>query len=77
MHQRANANVLVKAGAAVLVDDAKDRRQNAEKLKPILESLLFDQSKRQTMRSAARTLGKPDAAQNIAVILNEMLAAGR
>lgn len=77
MHQRANANVLVKAGAAVLVDDAKDRRQNADKLKPVLESLLHDQEKRQSMRDAARTLGRPDASQNIAVILNEMLAAGR
>jgi UDP-N-acetylglucosamine--N-acetylmuramyl-(pentapeptide) pyrophosphoryl-undecaprenol N-acetylglucosamine transferase len=77
MHQRANANVLVKAGAAVLVDDAKDRRQNAAKLKPILESLLFDQSKRQGMRNAAKTLGKPDAAPNVAVILNEMIRAGR
>src|SRR5579863_3996265 len=33
LHQRANAQVLSDATAAILVDDEKDRRQNADKLK--------------------------------------------
>lgn len=77
MHQRANANVLVKAGAAVLLDDLRDRRKNAERLRPIVESLLYDLKKRETMRDAARTLGQPEAAQNVASILNEMMVTGR
>ena len=42
MHQRANAKVLADAGAAVLVDDEKDAKKNAAKLRPALESLLYD-----------------------------------
>ena len=49
MHQRLNAKVLATAGAAVLVDDEKDRRKkNAETLKPAVESLLYDATKRQS-----------------------------
>ena len=66
MHQRANAQALVDAGAAVLIDDAKDRRQNAERLKPILESLLYDAPKRQAMAAAAKAVGRPDAGEAVA-----------
>jgi UDP-N-acetylglucosamine--N-acetylmuramyl-(pentapeptide) pyrophosphoryl-undecaprenol N-acetylglucosamine transferase len=62
MHQRANARVLADAGAAILVDDEKDREKNAAKLRPLIEPLLSDDVKRETMSKAARQLGKPDAA---------------
>ena len=62
MHQRLNAKVLADAGAAVLIDDEKDRRKNADKLRPAVESLLYDAERRKTMAAAARKLGKPDAA---------------
>ncbi|HWE02982.1 MAG TPA: UDP-N-acetylglucosamine--N-acetylmuramyl-(pentapeptide) pyrophosphoryl-undecaprenol N-acetylglucosamine transferase, partial [Tepidisphaeraceae bacterium] len=46
MHQRLNAKELSDAGAAALVDDEMDRRKNADKLRPVLESLLYDAGKR-------------------------------
>ena len=66
MHQRANANVLVETGAAVLVDDEKDARKNAQKLQVVIEPLLYDADKRREMSHSARNLGKPDAAENVA-----------
>lgn len=76
MHQRLNAKILCDAGAAVLVDDEKDRRKNADKLRPVLQSLLNDAGKRQAMAQAARNLGRPDAAENVARVVME-IASGR
>ena len=42
MHQRANALELVDAGAAILIDDQKISDKNVEKLRPAIESLLYD-----------------------------------
>jgi UDP-N-acetylglucosamine--N-acetylmuramyl-(pentapeptide) pyrophosphoryl-undecaprenol N-acetylglucosamine transferase len=72
MHQRLNAKVLADAGAAVLVDDEKDRRKNADKLRPVLETLLYDADKRLAMAQAAKALGHPDAAENVARVVMEM-----
>lgn len=77
MHQRANAKVLADAGGAVLLDDEKDRKKNAEKLRAAVESLLYDADKRRAMSEAARKLGKPDAATNVARIITEIAATGR
>jgi UDP-N-acetylglucosamine--N-acetylmuramyl-(pentapeptide) pyrophosphoryl-undecaprenol N-acetylglucosamine transferase len=62
MHQRANAKVLADAGAAVLIDDEKDREKNAAKLRTAIEPLLSDPAKLQAMSAAAMTLGKLNAA---------------
>ena len=77
MHQRVNAKVLVDAGAAVLVDDEQDRRKNATKLRAVLESLLYDADKRRAMSEAARKLGKPDAAENVAQLIRDMGGSSR
>jgi UDP-N-acetylglucosamine--N-acetylmuramyl-(pentapeptide) pyrophosphoryl-undecaprenol N-acetylglucosamine transferase len=77
MHQRANAKVLADAGAAVLIDDEKDRKKNAAKLKPVIETLLFDASKRDAMADAARKLGRPDAATATARVITELAGSGR
>lgn len=77
MHQRANAKVLADAGAAILLDDEKDRKKNAEKLRAAVESLLYDADKRRAMSEAARKLGKPDAAANVARLITEIAAASR
>src|SRR4051794_23305185 len=68
-HQRANAQVLVDSGAAVLLDDERDAKANAQKLTPIIQSLLYDATKRQGMSAAARKLGRPDAADAVADLL--------
>jgi UDP-N-acetylglucosamine--N-acetylmuramyl-(pentapeptide) pyrophosphoryl-undecaprenol N-acetylglucosamine transferase len=77
MHQRANAQVLADAGAAVLIDDEKDRRKNADKLRPAVESLVTDGAKRAAMATAARALGKPDASDQVAAILTRMASSNR
>jgi UDP-N-acetylglucosamine--N-acetylmuramyl-(pentapeptide) pyrophosphoryl-undecaprenol N-acetylglucosamine transferase len=72
LHQRANAKVLADGGAAVLMDDEKDRKKNADKLRPIVESLLRDAPRRAIMSQAARSLGRPDAAGAVATVIAEL-----
>ena len=72
MHQRANAKVLADAGAAVLVDDEKDQKKNAAKLRPVLEPLLYDATRRQAMAKAARSIGRPDAAERVAEVIAQI-----
>lgn len=74
LHQRANARVLSDFGAAVLMDDEKDPRTNADKLRPILESLLYDVPRRQQMSESAKALGRPDAAKAVADAIAELIA---
>ena len=77
MHQRANAKVLADAGAGVLLEDEKDARQNAQRLRPAVESLLYDTDKRRAMSDAARRLGKPDAAASVAHVITEIAGISR
>lgn len=72
MHQRANAQVIADAGAAILLDDHKDRSINAEKLTPVLESLLYDATRRTTMAQVAKSLARPDAADAVAEVLIQL-----
>lgn len=77
MHQRANAKVLADAGAAILVDDEKDRRKNAQKLQPIVQSLLYDADRRRAMRQAALKIARPDAAKAVAEVMMRMMETDR
>ena len=76
MHQRYNGKVLEDAGGAVVMTDAMNRQKNAETLRPLLESLLYDAPKRQKMAAAAKALGKPDAADRVARVLLDLLPKG-
>ncbi len=64
-HQHANAEVLVRAGAAVLVEDTKEADTTAG---PLLTALLqfADVKKREKMAAAALTLARPAAAESVA-----------
>lgn len=77
MHQRLNAKVLADADAAVLIEDEKDASKNAEKLRPAVESLLRDDTRRQAMSEAARKIAHPDAAERVATSIAELAASGR
>jgi len=77
LHQRANAAVLADAGAAILLDDEKDPRRNADKLRPTAEPLMYDADKRRAMSDAAKKLGKPRAAENVAHLITDMALNGR
>ena len=71
MHQRANAKVLEAGGAALILDDEKDAQKNSAKLIPML-GLLRDLDRRKQMADAAKKLGKPDAAEQVARVIREM-----
>jgi UDP-N-acetylglucosamine--N-acetylmuramyl-(pentapeptide) pyrophosphoryl-undecaprenol N-acetylglucosamine transferase len=73
MHQRHNADALAESGAAVVVEDQKDSRKNATALRPILESLLYDGKKRESMSQAAKKLGKPHAAEAVGRVMMELM----
>jgi UDP-N-acetylglucosamine--N-acetylmuramyl-(pentapeptide) pyrophosphoryl-undecaprenol N-acetylglucosamine transferase len=62
-HQGANARALAAAGGAVVVDDASC---TGAALAGALEPLLADRARRLAMGEAARALGRPDAAERLA-----------
>lgn len=64
-HQRANAEVLVAGAAAVMV---LDRELTADAVTTVVMGLATDREQLQAMGAAARTLGRPDAAQQVVAI---------
>jgi UDP-N-acetylglucosamine--N-acetylmuramyl-(pentapeptide) pyrophosphoryl-undecaprenol N-acetylglucosamine transferase len=72
-HQRENAAELVSAGAALVVADADAA---ADTIGPIIEDLATDAAKRDRMAEAARSVGRPRAAEALARWVLE-LAGGR
>jgi UDP-N-acetylglucosamine--N-acetylmuramyl-(pentapeptide) pyrophosphoryl-undecaprenol N-acetylglucosamine transferase len=62
-HQRKNAEVVARAGAAVVVDE---REMNGDSLAAAITALVSDPERRRQMGAVARTLARPDAAQRIA-----------
>jgi UDP-N-acetylglucosamine--N-acetylmuramyl-(pentapeptide) pyrophosphoryl-undecaprenol N-acetylglucosamine transferase len=77
MHQRANAKILADVGAAVLLEDQKDAKKNAETLKPVIQSLLYDAPRRAAMAAAALSKGRKDGADAVAEVIMEMTAMRR
>ena len=67
-HQRANAGELVGAGAAVLLDDDA---VDADRVVLVVDDLVVDRAKLDSMASAARSLGRPDAARAVADLVEE------
>ncbi|HEY5154599.1 MAG TPA: UDP-N-acetylglucosamine--N-acetylmuramyl-(pentapeptide) pyrophosphoryl-undecaprenol N-acetylglucosamine transferase [Acidimicrobiales bacterium] len=67
-HQRANAEVLVRAGAAVRVPDAE---LDTDRLADELERLLAGKGTLADMAAAAHTLAHPDAAVRVAALAEE------
>jgi UDP-N-acetylglucosamine--N-acetylmuramyl-(pentapeptide) pyrophosphoryl-undecaprenol N-acetylglucosamine transferase len=68
-HQRHNAEVLATAGAAILLPDRKHAMRNARELLHILDALMDNSARLQDMQSAARGLGRPRAAEEVAEII--------
>jgi len=64
-HQHANAQVLVEAGAALVVEDLRDAEKNRG---PVLAALerLTDRGTREALGRAALRLGRPGAARDVA-----------
>lgn len=71
-HQRANGQVLVDLGAAVMIKDAQEPRANARGLRDALFPLLADPLRRAAMADAARAAAPCDAAARVAGRLLEI-----
>lgn len=65
-HQRANAAILVRAGACVVEDDLIDPAKNAGRAGATLLDLMRDDVKREAMRAALKSLGPADGATTVA-----------
>ena len=68
-HQTMNARWLADAGAGVVVPDAQ---ANATRIGPILEELADDPERVRAMRTAARKLARPGAAEELAAWVLEL-----
>ena len=71
-HQYLNAEKLVSAGAAIMVDDLPDLNERTAWLWEELEALLSDERRRMDMSKACDKIAKRDAAVEIAKRLLEM-----
>lgn len=70
-HQRANAKLLERAGAALVIED---HELTPERLREAVLSLLAEPQRMAEMGQAARQISRPDAAQRIA---EELIGAAR
>jgi UDP-N-acetylglucosamine--N-acetylmuramyl-(pentapeptide) pyrophosphoryl-undecaprenol N-acetylglucosamine transferase len=65
-HQRANAAVLLRAGACVVEDDLIEPEKNVGRAGATLLELMRDDAKREAMRAALKSLGPADGAATVA-----------
>ncbi len=65
-HQRANAQVFVDQGAAMMVEHVEPKEDTAANLARAMAALAADPDRRRKMGWAARALARPKAARNIA-----------
>jgi UDP-N-acetylglucosamine--N-acetylmuramyl-(pentapeptide) pyrophosphoryl-undecaprenol N-acetylglucosamine transferase len=73
-HQRKNAEVLARAGAAMVIDE---RELTGERLADAIAALAADAGRRGAMAAAARKLARPDAAARIADRAEALAGGGR
>jgi UDP-N-acetylglucosamine--N-acetylmuramyl-(pentapeptide) pyrophosphoryl-undecaprenol N-acetylglucosamine transferase len=70
-HQRANAEAVRDAGAAVMIED---RDFDGARCAAEIAGLALDRPRRDRMAAAARTLARPDAAKRIADVADALLS---
>jgi UDP-N-acetylglucosamine--N-acetylmuramyl-(pentapeptide) pyrophosphoryl-undecaprenol N-acetylglucosamine transferase len=71
-HQTDNARVMEEAGAAVLVPDAQ---ADGARIEAVARELLHDPARLSSMSDAARALARPDAADRLADLVEEVAGA--
>ena len=65
-HQRANSRELAEAGGAIVIDDDQ---LSGRKLADMLEPIVNDDERRKAMAEAARSVGRPGAADAVAALV--------
>lgn len=73
-HQRLNADVLVAAGAGLLIDERQTTEGLDRRLAVCLSDLLANPLKRAAMSRAIGQFAKPQAAQEVALLITDLLA---
>lgn len=73
-HQTANARALAEKGAAVILPDAE---MTPQRLSALLAELLGDPARLQAMAASAAALGRPNAARDLADLVERCAAQGR
>ena len=71
-HQRFNAEPMIDAGGAVLVEDRVDTERTRAALEPVFVELVEDESKRTTMQEALVRESPGNAAQRVAKAVLEL-----
>lgn len=71
-HQSVNARWYVDRGAAMMVEQSGAEEEWGQSVVKVLQLLLEDQWKRQTMRQAMLSSARPDAACRVADVLKEL-----
>ena len=74
-HQRSNAEVMVKAGAAVMIEESE--LHDPKRLLEALKQLLADSPRLQSMSQQARTQAHPEAAERIAARIVSLIQPGK
>ena len=72
-HQTANARALAGVGGAVLVPDEE---LDVDRLEAVMDGLLATEGRLAEMSAAARALGRPDAAERVASLVEQAAAVG-
>jgi UDP-N-acetylglucosamine--N-acetylmuramyl-(pentapeptide) pyrophosphoryl-undecaprenol N-acetylglucosamine transferase len=72
-HQLANARVFENAGAAMVIEHDSNPAATADHLASAVAALAADPSRRQTMQNSMRQLARPDAARQVADILQSLI----
>lgn len=72
-HQRHNAQPLVDAGGAVMLEDLVDAERNVDAIGPTLFALMKDEARRASMKAALEHTRPPDGATVVAAWLDELL----
>jgi UDP-N-acetylglucosamine--N-acetylmuramyl-(pentapeptide) pyrophosphoryl-undecaprenol N-acetylglucosamine transferase len=70
-HQTTNAQWLVNAGAAIMLADVEC---TGPRLRELVGALLSDRPRLETMGEAARSVGRPEAADRIASLVLEAVS---
>jgi UDP-N-acetylglucosamine--N-acetylmuramyl-(pentapeptide) pyrophosphoryl-undecaprenol N-acetylglucosamine transferase len=74
-HQQANARFYAEAGGALVVDEQADPLRCVSLLESALVSLVTDTRRRESMRTAMRSVARPDAAAEVAGLLQSLVTA--
>lgn len=73
-HQYYNAKALVDAGAAVMIEESE---LNAQRLKEVFHQVFLDETLRHSLSEQSKKFGKPEAAMDLAQLIDDVIEGRR